>query len=285
MARSGERRAAAPLDRRPRVRASSWSLAGAPRGTAARVRLALAAAALAVALLSGCAGTARTPGPAAAASAPTASDSATIVLEVRLRRSAELADARGALRVFDQDLRVEYRAGGRGAGLDAGEVTLDDRPLRRSVDRKGAVSYRLGRDEPDGGSQAGGEPWATLANTGGVRVPAARPRVKLAPYPVVTRPTPGQGALRADELLVQMLPPVPDVWYRVSLTGAGDPVAALDLGEGRWLFPRGALAGLGVGRARLLVEVETSCGDCPGAGPMRASWSSRTELEIPLTLL
>jgi predicted small secreted protein len=246
----------------------------------------VALAALAGLLLAGCAATTRGGGQAvsstAAAAAP--ADSATIVLEVRLRRSAELSDARGALRVFDQDLRVEYRAGGKGAGLDAGEVTLDGRPLRRSVDGKGAVSYRLGRDEPDGGSQAGGDPWATLANTG-ARVPAARPRVKLAPYPVVTRPTPGQGVLRADELLVTMLPPVPDVWYRVSLTGAGDPVTALDLGEGRWLFERGTLAGLTTGRARLLIEVETSCGDCPVAGALRANWSTRTELEVPLTLL
>jgi hypothetical protein len=51
--------------------------------------------------------------PDAAAASPA---SAQVVLEVRLRRSAELVDTRGDLRVFDQDLRVEYRAGGKGAG-------------------------------------------------------------------------------------------------------------------------------------------------------------------------
>ena len=235
-------------------------------------------------LLAGCAAPARLgdrPG-----SAPSAGpDSALVVLEVRLHRSAELADGRGALRVFDQDVRVEYRAGGTGAGLDAGEVTLEGRPLRRVVDGKGGVSYRLGRDEPEGGTQAGGEPWTTIANTGGPRLSTASVRVKLAPYPLVTRPTPGQGVTRSEELPIVMLPPVAEVWYRVSLVGAGDPVQATDLGEGRWLFPSGSLAGLGPGRARVLIEVETSCGDCPGARGMRANWSTRTELELAVTLL
>ncbi len=224
------------------------------------------------------------PSTAPAGSAPV-SAGALLVLEVRLRRSAELVDTRGALRVFDQDLRVEYRAGGKGAGLDAGEVRLDDRPLRRNVDGKGAVSYRLGRDESAGGTEAGGDPWGTIANTGGPSVAGSSVRVKLAPYPLVTRPEPGQGVLRSDELPVVMLPPVPDVWYRVSIVGAGDPVTAIDLGEGRWLFTRGSLAGLSTGRARLLVEVETTCGDCPGASLLRANWSARTELELALTLL
>ncbi len=202
-----------------------------------------------------------------------------------MRRSAELSDSRGALRVFDQGLRVEYRTGGRGPGLDAGEVALDGRPLRREVGGKGSVSYRLGRDEPEGGARAGGDPWLTLANSGGPGVAAASVRVKLAPFPLVTQPVPGQAVLRSEELAVVMLPPVADVWYRVSLVGAGDPVSAIDLGEGRWLFPRGSLEKCSPGRARVLIEVETSCGDCPGAPRMRADWSSRSELELPLTLL
>lgn len=239
-------------------------------------------------LIAGCAAPAKLGGPplpTARSALSARPDSALVVLEVRLRRSAELADDRGALRVFDQDVRVEYRAGGKGAGLEAGEVALDGRPLRRVVEGKGGVSYRLGRDEPEGGTQAGGEPWATLANTGGPGVATASVRVKLAPYPLVTRPTPGQGVLRTEELQVVMLPPVADVWYRVSLAGAGDPVSASDLGEGRWLFPNGSLAGLNPGRARLLIEVETHCGDCRGAGLMRANWSARTELELTVTLL
>jgi len=235
-------------------------------------------------LLAGCAAPARIGDPSPTAHSALR-DSALVVLEVRLRRSAEQADSRGALRVFDQDLRVEYRAGGKGAGLDAGEVALDGRPLRRIVDGKGGVSYKLGRDEPEGGAQAGGDPWATIANTGGPGVPTTSVRVKLAPYPLVTRPTPGQGVVRSEELPVVMLPPVADVWYRVSLAGAGEPVSATDLGEGRWLFPSGSLAGLEPGRARLVFEVETSCGDCPGAGLMRANWSARTELELVVTLL
>ncbi len=214
-----------------------------------------------------------------------APESAVTVLELSMRRSAELTDLHGTLRVFDQDLRVEYRAGGRGPGLEAGEVSLDGRALRREVSGKGSVSYRLGRDEREGGTQAGGNPWLTLANTGGLGVAAASVRVKLAPFPLVTQPAPGQAVLRAEELAVVMLPPVDDVWYRVSLTGAGDPVNAIDLGEGRWLFSRGSLAGLSPGRARLLIEVETSCGDCPGGPRLRANWSSRAELEVPLTLL
>jgi hypothetical protein len=149
---------------------------------------------------------------------------------------------------------------------------------------KGGVSYRLGRDEPEGGSQAGGDPWGTIANTGGAGVAAASVRIKLASYPLVTRPTPGQGVMRSEEFPVVMLPPVADVWYRVSIVGAGDPVNAIDLGEGRWLFTRGSLAGLTPGRARLLVEVETTCGDCPGTGLIRANWSARTELEMALTV-
>ena len=238
-------------------------------------------------LLAGCAAPARTTGarePAHAGSPPSP-EGAILVLEVRLRHSAEQIDERGALRVFDQDLTVEYRVGGRGPGLGAGEVALDGRPLFRQVSGKGSVTYRLGRDEPAGGTQAGANPWATLANTGAPGVPAASVRVKLAQFPVITQPTPGRGVARSEELGVVMLPPVPEVWYRVSLKGAGDPVNAIDLGEGRWLFPRGSLAGLDPGRARLLIEIETSCGDCPGAGLMRASWSSRAELELAVTLL
>jgi hypothetical protein len=237
-------------------------------------------------LLAGCAAPARIGDPSPSPTAGSAPrESALVVLEVRLRRSAEQADSRGGLRVFDQDLRVEYRTGGKGPGLDAGEVTIDGRPVPRIVDGKGAVGYRLGREEPEGGTQGGGDPWATLANAGGPGVPAASVRVKLAPYPLVTQPTPGLGVLRSDELPVVMLPPVPDVWYRVSLSGTGDRVHAIDLGDGRWLFERGSLAGLGPGRARLVIEVETSCGNCPGTGLLRASWSARTELELVLTLL
>ncbi|HKQ59414.1 MAG TPA: hypothetical protein VJY35_16240, partial [Candidatus Eisenbacteria bacterium] len=186
---------------------------------------------------------------------------------------------------FDQDLSVEFRAGGRGPGLDAGEVTLDGRPMRREVNAKGAVSYKLGRDEPEGGLRAGGNAWSSLAIGGGAAVPASNIRVKLAPFPLVTQPTPGSSVLRTEDLNVIMLPPVPDVWYRVSLTGPGDPVTASDLGEGRWVFPRGALEALGIGRARLLVEIEASCGDCTSGGPMRVIVSSRSEMEIALTLL
>jgi hypothetical protein len=214
-----------------------------------------------------------------------APDSATVVLEVSMRRTAELSDSRGALRLFDQDLRVEYRAGGRGPGLDAGEVTLDGRPLRRVVGGKGAVSYRLGRDEPPGGVTTRDDPWVTLANDGGPGFPAARARVKLAPFPVVTQPTPGQGVLRSDELALVMMPPAADVWYRVSLRGAGDAVNAVEFGQGRWLFPRGALEPLAQGRAHILIEVETSCGDCEVGVRLRASWSSHSELELPVTLL
>jgi hypothetical protein len=238
----------------------------------------------AILLLAGCAAPARTTGARAPATG-TAADSVTTVVDVNLRRSAELSDGRGALRVFDQDLRVEYRRGGRGPGLDAGEVTLDGRPLRRIVGDKGAVSYHLGRDEPAGGAQARDDPWMTLANHGGPGLPAAAARVKLAPFPVVTQPTPGQGVLRGEELTVVMLPPAAGVWYRVLLTGAGDTVIAIDLGQGRWLFPRGSLAHLGQGRARVLIEVETSCGDCEVAEHLRASWSSRSVLELPVTLL
>ena len=247
-------------------------------GTTRRALAALAG----VLLAAGCAAPLRLDAPPGGAAAR---DSAGVVLELRLRRSAELNDPRGPLRLFDQELRVEYRAAGRGPGLDAGEVTMDGRPLRRALDGKGAVGYRLGRDEPEGGTQAGGEPWVTLANSGGGRVPAAAARVRLAPFPLVTHPAPGQGVLRSDEFSVVMLPPSAGIWHRVSLVGAGDPVHAVDLGEGRWLFPRGALSGLASGRARVLIEVETSCGDCPAQGRMRADWSSRSELELSVTLL
>ena len=248
------------------------------------------AASAALLALAGCGGPARTttggaPAPATGTSSPSAPATDPIVLEVRLRRGAELSDTRGALRLLDQDLGVEYRVGGRGPGLDAGELTLDGHPMHRQVSGKGSVSYRLGREEPEGGVMAGGNPWATIANSGGERVAAASAQVKLAPFPVVTQPSPEQTVLRSDELPVVMLPPVPDLWYRVTLVGAGDPVTATDFGQGRWLFPRGSLERLTSGRAKVLVEVEASCGDCPGAGVMRVNTSSHTELEIAITLL
>ena len=81
------------------------------------------------------------------------------------------------------------------------------------------------------------------------------------------------------------MPPAADVWYRVSLRGAGDAVTAVEFGQGRWLFPRGALEPLAQGRAHILIEVETSCGDCEVGPRLRASWSSHSELELPVTLL
>ncbi len=246
-------------------------------------RRAVAAALVAACLpwLAGCAASARPPvRPPGAAGAGVG-----VTLEVRLRRSAELVDPRGPLRLFDQDLRVEYRAGGRGPALEAGEVTIDGRPLSRTVDGRGRVAYRLGREDPAAGTAAGDPAWVTLANSGGPGVPAEAARVRLAPFPVVTHPAPAQAVLRAEELLVVTLPPLPELWHRVTLTGVGDPVTASDLGEGRWLFPRGSLSGLASGRARLLIEVESGCGDCPAGRAMRANWSSRTELELALTML
>lgn len=247
-------------------------------------------------LASGCAGSGKASAPPGGAGAPAStspapaasaapSDSAAMVLEVRLRRSAELSNSNGALRVFDQDLNVQYRARGQGPGIDAGEVTFNGRPMSRSVSGKGAVSYRTGRDAPEGGEQAGGDPWSTIANSGGPRVPAAAAAVKLAPYPLVTQPAPWQGVARTQELSVVMLPPVPDLWIRVTMAGAGEAVTADDLGEGRFLFPLGRLTGLNEGRAHILIEVESTCGSCRGPGGLRLNWSSHTELEIPLTLL
>jgi len=235
-------------------------------------------------LLAGCAASRSPSQPAHDATAATA-DSAALVLEVELRRSAELSDSRGALRVFDQALGVMYRARGKGMGLDGGDVSFDGRPMHREVSAKGAVSYRLGRDDPAGGAQTGDDPWSTIANSGSPQVPAASARVKLAPFPIVTRPSPWLNIPRSEELAVTMLPPLPDVWYRVSLVGAGESVPAIDLGEGRWTFPLGSLTGLAAGRTHVLIEVDTSCGSCPGPGRLRLNWSSHSELEIPLTLL
>src|SRR5262245_22530675 len=200
----------------------------------------------------GCAGakpaTPPAAGAATSAAATPARDTAAMVLEVRLRRSAELSNNNGALRVFDQDLNVQYRAHGQGPGIDAGEVTFNGRPMNRSVSGKGAVSYRTGRDAPEG-EQAGGDPWSTIANSGTARIPAAAAAVKLAPYPLVTQPAPWAGVQRTLELSVVMLPPVPDLWFRVTLAGQGESVTADDLGEGRFLFPIGRLTGLAEGRA------------------------------------
>jgi hypothetical protein len=209
----------------------------------------------------------------------------TIVIELSVHRSAELADTRGALRVFDQEVRVGYRRGGRGPGLDAGQVSLDGRPMRRLASGRG-VNYLLGRDDPSAGTpQAHDDPWMTLANRGGPSVADTDARVKLAPFPVVTQPAPNQALLRSDEQVVVMLPPADGVWYRVSLVAAAGTVFATDLGQGRWLFASGTLASLAQGRAKVLVETEASCGDCEVAGHMRAAWSGRAELEIPVTLL
>jgi hypothetical protein len=254
---------------------------------ATRRRVALALVPLAVTL--GCASAKPAQPPAGGAATPSAAatapaDSAALVLEVILRRSAELSNTNGALRVFDQDLNVQYRAHGKGPGIDAGEVTFNGRPMSRSVSGKGAVSYRTGRDAPDG-EQAGGDPWSTIANSGSPQVSAAAAAVKLAPYPLVTQPGPWQGISRTQDLSVVMLPPVPDLWMRVSLVGAGETVTADPLGEGRYIFPVGRLTDLREGRAHILIEVESTCGSCRGPGALRLNWSSHTELEIPLTLL
>jgi hypothetical protein len=211
--------------------------------------------------------------------APSAPADSGIVVEVDADGSAELADSRGTLRVFSGDVRIEYRAGGQGAGLDAGAVTLDGRPLRAEV-KKGGTTYKAGR-QPD--ASAGGNPWLTLMNSGGV-VPADTVRIKLAAYPTVTRPVPGQAVARGDELQLVMLPPVPDVWYRVTLIGTAT-VSAIDMHEGRWVFPAGSLANLEAGAARLMIEIETSCAACPVGPRLRATVSSRSQLEIPITLL
>src|SRR5947207_3842394 len=65
-----------------------------------------------------------------------------VVVEINAQGSAELADSRGTLRVFSGDVRVEYRAGGRGDGLDAGAVSLDGWPLRADTRKKGGTSYK-----------------------------------------------------------------------------------------------------------------------------------------------
>ena len=150
---------------------------------------------------------------------------------------------------------------------------------------KGAVSYRTGRDAPEGGDQAGGDPWSTIANSGTARIPAGAAAVKLAPYPLVTQPAPWSGIQRTLELSVVMLPPVPDLWFRVTMAGQGESVTADELGEGRFIFPIGRLTGLAEGRAHILIEVESTCGSCRGPAGLRLNWSSHTELEIPLTLL
>src|SRR5262245_9358502 len=185
----------------------------------------------------GCAGakpaTPPAAGAATSAAATPARDTAAMVLEVRLRRSAELSNNNGALRVFDQDLNVQYRAHGQGPGIDAGEVTLNGRPMNRSVSGKGAVSYRTGRDAPEGGEQGGAAAGSTIAHSGTARIPAAPAAVKLAPYALVTQPAPWAGVQRTLELSVVMLPPVPDLWFRVTLAGQGESVTADDLGEGR----------------------------------------------------
>ncbi|MBI1797352.1 MAG: hypothetical protein HYR74_09895 [Candidatus Eisenbacteria bacterium] len=216
---------------------------------------------------------------APAAAAPAAADTG-IVVQITSQGSAELADSRGGLRVFSGDVRVEYRAGGRGPGLDAGAVTLDGKPLRADARKKGGVSYKAGRD-PD--ERAGANPWLTLMNAGGA-VPADTVRVKLAPYPVVTRPLPGQGVSRMDDLQIVLLQPVTDVWYRVSLVGTRT-VTAVDMTQGRWIVPAGSLKDLESGAAHILIEVETSCASCPAGPRLAATWSSRIELEIPITLL
>jgi hypothetical protein len=238
-------------------------------------------AALLPLLLIGCA--ASSPRSARVGAADSSLPESVLVAEIHLQRSAELNDSRGTLRVFDQDMRVEYRAGGRGPALDAGAVTLDGRAMRADPQKGGGVVYRLGRGDAD--EKAGGSPWMTLADGGGPAVPAASMRIRVAPFPAVTRPDPGQGVVRTEDLMLVMLPPIAEIWYRVTLTGDGDPQTALDMGEGRWVFPHSGLELLGRGPARVKIEVETSCGECPVGARWRATWSTRSELEVPLTLL
>jgi hypothetical protein len=81
-----------------------------------------------------------------------------------------------------------------------------------------------------------------------------------------------------------MLPPIAGLWYRVTLVGTAT-INAVDMQEGRWVFPAGSLANLETGAARILIEVETSCAACPVGPRLRATVSSRSQLEIPIALL
>jgi hypothetical protein len=234
--------------------------------------------ALLPALAAGCAGggTLRAPSSGTAADAP--------AVRIEMRRTAEVAGSRGELRLFDAMLQVEYRHAGRGSPLDAGAVTLAGLPLEPHSRGSGAeVVYRAGPDELRSLATGGASVQLTLANSGGAEIPAAQIQVLVAPFPSVREPFFQQSLERHFPVAVWIEPSAPEVWHRISLQTDGGNAEATPTGPGRWEFRPGSLTALAAGAARLRIETETSCASC-GDGPLRARWSTRSELELPVRL-
>ena len=236
-----------------------------------------------LALTSGCAATSQnSPTPDQAAASGGAADPSGPRVELRLRRVAELSGTNGELRLREASVEVEYRAGERGAALDAGRVTLDGIELLREGDAA-RPRYRL-RNDPLRDVPAAGATAATLAHAGSPQLPAGTARVEIAPWPRVSEPAPGQSAVKSGGLVIVLEPPPQGAWHRVTLDGSGGVVSARDLGLGRWELRAEDLASIAPGSARVVIEAQTSCAACAGAPGLAARWSTTSLLEIPITL-
>ncbi|HYM81678.1 MAG TPA: hypothetical protein VEY91_09750 [Candidatus Limnocylindria bacterium] len=211
---------------------------------------------------------------------------ARVTIEVSMQRSLELIGSRDQTRIRDGALGVEFRQDSSPA-LDAGEVSLEGRVLERdpgSGARRGlryVAAREILRDVPS----LDAEGWAVLVATGSAAFPPCTTRVQLAPTPEVLEPAPGQTMFRTDGLVVVLSRPAPGAFYRVSLSGPTDVLRANEFGRGRWEFAREDLATVAAGPARIVIEVETSCGDCPAGEGRTVRWTTRTELEVPISLI
>jgi len=204
-------------------------------------------------------------------------------VELRRRRVGERAGGFGDLRLRESDLIVEYRAAGRGgASLEAGRVTLDAIDLPRVGDAS-RPRYRLLND-PMRDVPARSGSIAVLAHSGGPQLAAGSAKIEIAAWPLVIEPASGQGRVRSEGLVIVLESPIGGTWHRVSIDGAGGSATARNMGLGRWELRPEDLAGLSAGPARLLVEAQTSCSDCPGGPGLTARWSTVSQLEIPISL-
>jgi len=209
-----------------------------------------------------------------------------IVVSLDLRRDAELAGGRDRYRVRNADLSVEFRSSS-GASIDAGELAVEGRALGRVVSGSGTrrrVRYRAGREVIDGLPPPGADGWVALVASGSGAFAPARLRVQLAPLAEVIEPAPGEALYRSQGLVVAIAPPPAGVHVRVRYTSADDGLTANEVGAGRYEFPRDQIAAVTPGPARVVIETDTGCGECPARAGVVLRWSTHSELEVPLTI-
>jgi hypothetical protein len=235
--------------------------------------------------LAGCAASTSPHGSADVTSAPATSDS-TIVMALDLRRTAELSAGRDRYRIQSADLSLEFRSASN-VFIDAGEVTLDGRPLERSENGTGkrhTIRYRARREALDGVAAPGTDGWVELAASGSSSFPPANVRVQIAPLPRIDTPSVSEAHYRSQGLGATIEVPPADVHVAVRLTTESDGFPAYEVGAGRYEFPADRIAQLAGGPAKVVIQTGTSCSSCPARPGLVLRWTTENEVEVPITI-